>query len=360
MQKKPIISIITTTYNIEKYLSGCLNCILGQTFEDFELILVDDGSTDSTGRICDEYARIDSRIRVIHQENKGVSDSWNHAMEYVRGQYVAFVDGDDLIHPRMYEYLYRAIIETQSDIAYCDYRRIFDDRLITDFDLKANYNARISPKEEELKGIYNAHSWAFIWKGLYSYDCIKDIRFLSGKSCQDRLWSSRAVLNAERIVRVDTVLYTYRVWGNSVSHKSFRKNYTDGVYVGVKLLEYLKENAPEWVPMFTLSIFSEFVNVMLKMQRINYAGDPEEVQAGIDSVMKCMSELSIYDIVNDPYTEPSRKLIGAAGKVSYPFAYATKKMLLDVNNMLHPPKGIRQKPFMQSRMEQINIGRQGS
>lgn len=109
MDNVPLISIISTAYNIEKYLPMCLDGILSQTFTDYELILVDDGSTDNSNVICDEYAERDHRIHVIHQNNKGVSDSWNEAILHAKGEYIGFVDGDDLIHPRMYEFLYRAI-----------------------------------------------------------------------------------------------------------------------------------------------------------------------------------------------------------------------------------------------------------
>ena len=107
-----MISIITTAYNIENLLPFCLDSILAQTFLDYELILVDDGSTDQSGAICDQYEQKDPRIRVIHQNHSGVSDAWNNALRQVKGEYVGFVDGDDIIHPRMYELLFSFLKNT--------------------------------------------------------------------------------------------------------------------------------------------------------------------------------------------------------------------------------------------------------
>ncbi len=115
----PTISVIVPVYNVEHYLAQCIDSILAQTFADFELILIDDGSPDDCGRICDEYAEKDTRIRVIHQENGGVSKARNRAIDIAQGEYVCFVDSDDLILPMYLERLFTAITENNADIASC-------------------------------------------------------------------------------------------------------------------------------------------------------------------------------------------------------------------------------------------------
>ena len=109
----PEISIIVPVYNAENYLDNCIKSILNQTFEDFELILVNDGSTDKSSHICNYYKKIDSRIKLINKKNGGVSSARNKGLEVAIGKYIGFVDSDDYIHPKMYETLYNYIIAMQ-------------------------------------------------------------------------------------------------------------------------------------------------------------------------------------------------------------------------------------------------------
>lgn len=121
---KPAISIIIPIYNVEDYLSVCIDSVLAQTFSDFELILVNDGSTDSSGDICDRYEELDSRITVIHKNNRGVSSARNKGLEVSSGNYIAFVDPDDSIHCNMYEVLFKSAIKHKADIVICPIKTI--------------------------------------------------------------------------------------------------------------------------------------------------------------------------------------------------------------------------------------------
>lgn len=116
----PKLSVIVPVYNTEKYLRECIDSILAQTFTDYELILVDDGSTDGSGAICEEYAKNDARIRVIHQENGGVTNARKHGVRCARGMYFSFIDSDDWIHPEMLEQMVAKCVETNADIVVCD------------------------------------------------------------------------------------------------------------------------------------------------------------------------------------------------------------------------------------------------
>ena len=115
----PELSIIVPVYKVEKYLPKCLDSILAQTFTDFELILIDDGSPDRCGDICDEYAAKDDRLIVIHQENKGVSAARNAGLDIARGEYIGFVDSDDWIEPEMYETMLATAKESEAEIVAC-------------------------------------------------------------------------------------------------------------------------------------------------------------------------------------------------------------------------------------------------
>ena len=119
--KKPLISIIVPVYNVKNFLRECLDSILAQTLTDWEAILVDDGSTDGSGEICDEYAAADARFTVIHKENTGQADSRNIAISQAKADCIGFVDSDDWIEPRMYEILYNTMVENGADISICGY-----------------------------------------------------------------------------------------------------------------------------------------------------------------------------------------------------------------------------------------------
>ena len=121
-----MVSIIVPIYNVEQYISKCIESILAQTYRDFELILVDDGSPDNCGKICDEYAKQDSRVHVIHQENKGVSAARNAGISLAKGEYIMLVDSDDFITENMLEKMHDCIAESGSDIVICGMNTFLD------------------------------------------------------------------------------------------------------------------------------------------------------------------------------------------------------------------------------------------
>lgn len=128
MEHSPKISIIVPVYNMEKYLHQCVDSILAQTFKDFELLLIDDGSKDSSPKICDDYAAADSRVKVVHKENSGQADSRNIAIAMAKAPLIGFVDSDDWIEPDMYEVLYRTMMENGADISMCGHYYSYIDR----------------------------------------------------------------------------------------------------------------------------------------------------------------------------------------------------------------------------------------
>ena len=121
-----LISIIVPVYNVELYLNECINSIRNQTYKNLEIILIDDGSTDNSGKICDEYAKIDSRIVVIHKENKGVTSARKVGVEIANGKYIGFVDSDDYIDKEMYKNMLKKILETDADFIDCGCIRFSD------------------------------------------------------------------------------------------------------------------------------------------------------------------------------------------------------------------------------------------
>lgn len=122
--ENPLITIVVPIYNVERFLRPCIESILGQTYKNLEIILVDDGSTDSCGKICDKYEKIDSRILVIHQENKGLSEARNAGIDAATGEYIAFIDSDDYVRGNYTETLLHALVENDAEIAVCSFQYV--------------------------------------------------------------------------------------------------------------------------------------------------------------------------------------------------------------------------------------------
>lgn len=225
-----MISVIVPVYNVEKYLSQCLDSILGQTYESFELILVNDGSTDNSGAICDDYARKDSRIRVIHQENRGQSAARNRGMAEARGSWVCFVDSDDFIHPQMLELLYQAARKENCDISLCDWLEA-DSCPESFFGEKALSSQRISTEEGALLDLYDAGEypgWMVCCK-LVRRELAADYPFTDGRIYEDNEVATHWICTTTAIARVPQVLYFYRKNSESVTRRAF----------SVKELDYL-------------------------------------------------------------------------------------------------------------------------
>ena len=121
-----LVTIVVPVYKVEKYIDKCINSILSQTYKNLEIILVDDGSPDDCGKICDRYAKLDTRINVIHKENGGLSDARNAGNDVAKGKFISFIDSDDYIEPEYIEILYKAIKKDETDIAISSHKVIYE------------------------------------------------------------------------------------------------------------------------------------------------------------------------------------------------------------------------------------------
>ena len=173
-----MISIIVPVYNAAKYLPQCLDSILQQTYTDFELLLIDDGSVDQSGIICDRYRALDSRCKVVHQENKGTAAARNKGLELASGEYVAFVDNDDWIHPLYLEYLHRAINEGDFFLSMVLYQKTERQSIGV---MDVGYSTDIVYSDSLRTMLYSIDDsdipYGFIWAKLYKRELLDNIRF---------------------------------------------------------------------------------------------------------------------------------------------------------------------------------------
>lgn len=237
------VSIIVPVYQVEKYIRQCVDSILAQTFTDFELILVDDGSKDRSGQICDEYALKDGRVKVIHKENGGLSDARNKGMDRAAGNYFMFVDSDDHIAPTMVECLYQRIIAADADIAVCNFQYYFENDSKRDF--STNIQSEVLSGTEIFYNRKNDRSygiWTVAWNKLYKRDTVGAIRFRFGKYHEDEFWANDIYQMEIKVVTIPECLYYYRQRNNSImGKKSIARDFDILEALWERIAVYLKE-----------------------------------------------------------------------------------------------------------------------
>lgn len=217
-----LVSVIVPVYKVEKYIYRCIESIINQTYIKLEVILVDDGSPDKCGEICDYYAKKDDRVKVIHKENGGLSDARNKGIDYASGEYIIFIDADDFIHPRMIEILFETIETEKSDVAVCDFLKVYDNEDIT-FRNIGEYSKNLYTNIEALENFYNSSKIQMLvaWNKLYKIDLFSNIRYPNGKIHEDEFTTYKVLYLANKIVYVDEKLYYYLQRAGSIMSENF-------------------------------------------------------------------------------------------------------------------------------------------
>lgn len=207
--QKDLISVIVTAYNIAAYIERGVGSVCAQTYRNLEIIVVDDGSTDDTGVICDRLAAKDSRVQVVHKENGGPAEARNRGIAIAKGSYIGFVDGDDWIDPDMYEKLFSALKDKQADIAVCRYRQVSRTRTLDEsVDRAVLFEGQealaVYVEEREEFSIQNA-----AWNKLYRKKLLIGNPFPEGRWYEDIVFATEALARAGRCIYLDIALYNY-------------------------------------------------------------------------------------------------------------------------------------------------------
>lgn len=239
----PLISVIVPVYNVEEYLDRCVQSIVDQTYENLEIILVDDGSTDSSGKKCDKWKAKDNRIVVIHKENGGLSDARNLGLDMAKGEYIGFVDSDDLINTNMYQILFDAINQSKSNIAECRWVQFGDGDEIDNIGSVIKDRIVYSAEEALLELIHERNIKQTVVNKLYRKEVIL-VRFPVGRINEDEFWTYQVVGKSRRVVFVDAELYYYYQRRNSIMHASYSPRRIDGVYALKERMNYVREHYP--------------------------------------------------------------------------------------------------------------------
>ena len=228
MGNNDLISIIVPAYKVEQYLSKCIDSILAQTYTNFELILVEDGSPDNCGNICDEYAKRDSRVRVIHKENAGVSAARNDGISFAKGAYITFVDGDDFIDKAYLEVLFEAADKYCADMVFCGFDRLYGSKVVKHRE-PIEEGKIADPYELRTKFLSTGEDTVFgcVYRVLYKKELLENIRFNMNLSVmEDKLFILQAVSMAKSVVYCGQALYHYRIDITPTYHR-YRKGLLD-------------------------------------------------------------------------------------------------------------------------------------
>lgn len=239
----PDISVIVPIYNVEAYLERCLNSLIKQTFSEFELILVDDGSQDQCGKICDAFALKDDRIKVIHKENGGLSDARNAGLKIAVSEYIAFVDSDDWVRPDYLELLMNGIQTFGADICECEVVRTSEEKIPMGED--STEVGKCYSTEEGLKLLMEDQVFhQYVWNKIYKRKLLDNIFFSIGKTNEDEFWTYQVFGNAQRIVKIKEKLYYYFQRDDSIMGATYSLRRLDALDAKIERKKYVDKFFP--------------------------------------------------------------------------------------------------------------------
>lgn len=239
---KELISVIVPVYNVEKYLKKCVDSIVNQTYKNLEIILVDDGATDNSGKICDELVELDNRIKVYHKKNGGLSDARNYGVERAAGDYIGFVDSDDYIDAEMYEKLYEAIKKENVDVAECNLKIVYPEKIDLFTDQKYYQICNKQEYLEEYLKIEKIFGSACV--RLTKADIAKKLKFPVGKLYEDTYYAYDLIGIVDKYVIVDNPYYNYLMRENSITNAKFNPRIFDLIEIVEKFHTNVYKNYP--------------------------------------------------------------------------------------------------------------------
>ena len=312
MEKKIKLSIIIPVFNVEKYVQTCLDSVIEQSFRDFEVIVVDDGSTDGSPAICDAAAKQDGRIRVIHQQNGGLSAARNAGLDIARGEWIGFLDSDDFILPDMYEKLMDAAEKARADIAVCNYLRVDvqgkpiekQDQPIPDAVLN---------RDDILRRALRA-PFHVAWNKIYRRCIFETLRYPEGKLNEDMFTVTAIYDRAERIACLSDALYMYRVTPGSImqTKKTFR--HYDAVEAVDRCFQYyLSKGMKDMLPACEMRTFDSLRRVYYdlnqqerrapetKAAKAIYRRELNEMRRQGCLSLKCLCRAAVFGISPELY-----------------------------------------------------------
>lgn len=301
---KPKISVIVPVYNVQNYLRECLEHLINQTYRNIEIILVDDGSTDQSGNICDEYQEMDNRIHVIHKTNGGLSDARNTGIEYASGDYIGFIDSDDYPDLDMYETLYGMIEKYKAAIAICGCYRSKKNKVLDRSDTLLTKEAVYY----EMAGGGRIESHAV--DKLYSRELFCGVRYPVGKTYEDIYTTYKVIDKVKEAAYTPAQLYYYRDNEFSITNQSFKESDMNLVYASIQFKQFLQKEYPDIASLQQDAVTRNEIALVRKIFEAGYIGKDIE-----DFLLEDIHK-HIFHYMFSQY-KLSSKCFGAALTVNY-------------------------------------------
>lgn len=297
------ISIIIPVYKVEAYLPQCIESVINQTYHNLEIILVDDGSPDKCGEICDQYAQRDERIHVIHKQNGGVARARNDGIEYASGDYISFIDSDDWIAENAYEILYQGLKQYDVDCAV--------GRCVTVVDKNGDLSPRKnsdSPVKCETASEAMKHvllNGSAVWNRLFKREVFQHIRFPLDRVNDDEVVALHAYAECKNIVFLNQDTYFYRIRQNSITTSKFSIRNVDCYYNSVDNLDFIRQRAPELVPCAEYKCIKAMLYCYVNLRKLKHDIKAREIREQLHQDMKKNKAIAY----SNPYVSPVLKLL---------------------------------------------------
>lgn len=328
-KKKNIkVSIIVPVYNIQEYVDDCVESLIHQTYKNIEIILVDDGSTDNSGAICDSYKEKDNRIQVIHQENGGLSQARNIGISLATGDYVVFVDGDDIVSLELVRIAVSLIEKNECNILFWKYAKFLDTAPIFNND-DVILNDRVVSVIDCLERLILHKMNEAVWNGIYSRNIIIDEKFPVNKQNEDVFWKYKIIMKGINITCIDNLLYFYRIRSGSIVHSPFswkKFDSLEGRYNRAKDIIY------NYSELKSIVICEVYVAAMFLYYDayVNLKGNEKKLALKkINNYLKKLP-LKLSDIFRNSKISKIRKINLLISKISFKYASLLKMLLLNI------------------------------
>ena len=290
----PLISVIVPVYNVEPYLNRCVHSLVAQTYESLEIILVDDGSTDACPKMCDDWAKKDKRIRVIHKENGGSANARNYGLELAHGKYVMFVDSDDWVSCQYVSCLYDALFDSGADICECEVLKT--NNLQVTQNMEVNLDRVCYDTETAMKLlIQDSVLRQYPVNKIYKKECIGNIRFVEGKLIDDEFWTYQVFGQAKKITKIPNVLYYYFQGNTSIMRSPFSLRRLDALDAKLARLKYVEVRFPRLIDVAKWNLWSSCIYAM--QQSIQYLSVNEQKIAQ-QKIKKTLSQIQPIQCVH--------------------------------------------------------------
>lgn len=284
-KESELISLIIPVYNVEQYLNKCIESVINQTYLNIEILLIDDGSTDNSGKICDEYKLKDDRVKVIHKKNGGLSDARNIGIENATGKYITFVDSDDWLNLDYCDVMHKKIVNEKCDIVMCDLQKVYNDT--EEFETNMNYIEKEYSNIEALEKLEDTIYVVAVAK-LYNANLFSKLRYIKGKVHEDEFIFHKLFYESKNVIHINQKLYAYRQRDNSITNSKYSLKRLNGIEALEDRINFYKLQKLKRLEDKTTALYMYMLKVnIIKLNLSDIDNKTAMIDELFDKLIKC-------------------------------------------------------------------------